>query len=211
MASGICPSSFRSYPANYLWLLLFAATLILHLSHSCAVLVVARILQGVSGSVVWIAGLALLADTFCKEEIGQSMGYVFLGISLGLLLGPLLGGIIFEKAGYNAVFIVAYVFLAVDIVMRLLTIEKRAASKWLTGGQSEADPEQSVQLTDMNAATIQNRTDNGLQRTKTRRLPSIITLIKSRRLLAALWGTVVLAILVTSLDATLTIYVQKTF
>ena len=55
---------------------LLAATLMLFLGQSIAVLTLARILQGVSGAVVWTIGLALLLDTVGPENLGKTIGSV---------------------------------------------------------------------------------------------------------------------------------------
>lgn len=77
-----------------------------------------------------MVGLALLADTVPQEHLAQAMGYVGLGMSLGILIAPMLGGIVFDHAGYNAVFAMAYVLVGVDIILRLLLVEKKVAARW---------------------------------------------------------------------------------
>ena len=58
------------------------------------------------------------------------MGYVGMGMSVGVLAGPLLGGVVFDRAGYNAVFGMAYALVLVDIILRLLLVEKKVALRW---------------------------------------------------------------------------------
>lgn len=69
---------------------------------SITVLVIGRLLQGISAAVVWVVGLALLVDTVGKDEIGQSMGIISVATSAGVFLAPLLGGIVYDKGGYYA-------------------------------------------------------------------------------------------------------------
>lgn len=90
-------------------LALLGATVLLNVGSNIGVLVVARILQGISAAVVyvsptlpvifdnadmnslrWVVGLALLADTVPQERLAQAMGYVSVGMSLGILVAPLL-------------------------------------------------------------------------------------------------------------------------
>lgn len=78
-------------------LALAGSTIFLVVGNSFALIVVGRILQGLSAAVVWVVGLALLQDTVGSESIGQAMGYVGIAMSLAYLLGPLLGGIVFER------------------------------------------------------------------------------------------------------------------
>lgn len=103
----------------------------LNVGTSIAVLVVGRLLQGISAAVVWVVGLALLVDTIEENRLGQYMGYVSLGMSLGLLIAPLLGGVVFQRAGYNAVFAICYAFIVLDFLFRIFFIEKKDAMKWL--------------------------------------------------------------------------------
>lgn len=69
---------------------------------SITVLVIGRLLQGISAAVVWVVGLALLVDTVGKDGIGQSMGIIGVATSAGVFLAPLLGGIVYDKGGYYA-------------------------------------------------------------------------------------------------------------
>ena len=55
---------------------LLLATLLLFLGQNFAVLVVARLLQGVSAAVVWTIGLALVLDTVGPDNLGKTIGSV---------------------------------------------------------------------------------------------------------------------------------------
>lgn len=56
-------------------LALGGSTAMLCAGRGLALLLAGRILQGLSASVVWTVGLALLSDAVPKDEIGQAMGY----------------------------------------------------------------------------------------------------------------------------------------
>jgi len=87
-------------------------------------------MQGLSASVVWTVGLALLSDNVEKEEMGRAMGFVALSFSGGALAGPLLGGVVYAKAGYYAVFAMGFALIGLDVILRLLMVEKSVASQW---------------------------------------------------------------------------------
>ena len=106
-------------------LLLAGATLMLMLGRSVAVLVAGRLLQGLSAGVVWVAGLAVLADTTGSDDIGETMGIVSLAYSLGILIAPLLGGVVYQSGGYYSVFYMAFGLIFLDIVLRFTFIEKK--------------------------------------------------------------------------------------
>lgn len=55
---------------------LFAATVMLALGRSMAVLYVSRVLQGISAAVVWTIGLAMVLDTVGPRNLGKVVGSV---------------------------------------------------------------------------------------------------------------------------------------
>lgn len=57
-------------------------------------LVVARIFQGLSGAVVGVLCLTLIAETAGKKHIGEYMAYGSMAFTWGMLSGPLIGGIL---------------------------------------------------------------------------------------------------------------------
>lgn len=56
---------------------LLGATLLLGFGKTIPVLVIARILQGVSAGVVWTVGLAMVLDTVGPENLGKVIGSVW--------------------------------------------------------------------------------------------------------------------------------------
>lgn len=55
---------------------LLAATILLALGQSIGVLVLARMLQGMSASVVWTIGMAMIRDTVGPHNLGKAIGTV---------------------------------------------------------------------------------------------------------------------------------------
>jgi MFS family permease len=216
----------------------------LNLGRNIAVLIVGRILQGISAAVVWCVGLALVADTVDVNEIGEMIGYVFVAMSVAMLAGPLLGGVVFEKGGYNAVFAMAYALIGIDIVMRLFMIEKKDAKKWeaVETGRPETEQANQSSIKDENGeadltitpagnslqseqgtenipvneekTAIKEARADGAERaipTRSKRVPALWTLVKSRRLLCACWATFVASTLMTQFDSVLPLFVKDTF
>ena len=60
------------------------------------------------------------------------MGFILSGMNLGALIGPFLAGVIYERAGYYAVFAVVLGVIGVDFILRIVMVEKKRAAKWLT-------------------------------------------------------------------------------
>lgn len=72
---------------------LLSSVLSFWLARSFVVLFIARLLQGFSAVVVWVCGLAIIADTFEKEKLGSAMSYITLADVLGKVISPTVGGI----------------------------------------------------------------------------------------------------------------------
>ncbi|KAF2770280.1 MFS general substrate transporter [Teratosphaeria nubilosa] len=226
-------------------LALAGSTVMLCVGNSIGVLAGGRVLQGISAAVVWVVGLALLVDTVGSDEVGQAMGYVGLGMSLAILLAPLLGGIVFDKAGYYAVFAMAFGLIGLDIILRLAMVERKIAVRWLpkvapveeqkiethgdagnnqfreTGDNdapsSDSKPE-AVLASDL-AATEKHSEPSAAPESleptqppiRHTRFPPVIYLLSSRRLLNALWASLMQASLLTAFDSILPLYVRDTF
>ncbi|QSZ29457.1 hypothetical protein DSL72_003971 [Monilinia vaccinii-corymbosi] len=123
-------------------LALLASTVLLMLGRSMEVLVAARVFQGVSGAVVWTIGLALVMDTVGSEKLGVTIGSIFSFISVGELVAPVLGGVVYDKAGSDAVFAMGLGLLGLDFVMRGVLIEKKTAKRYdVEDGEMEDDEE----------------------------------------------------------------------
>ncbi|KAL9086400.1 MAG: hypothetical protein Q9159_004176 [Coniocarpon cinnabarinum] len=123
---------------------LAAATALLAIGTSVTLLIIGRVLQGLSGAIVWICGLALLVDTVGPGNVGQAMGYVGTNLSLALFLAPLLGGVVNDAGGYEAVFGMCWGCIGLDIVLRLVMIEKKVAVKWLGVEETYGTPKPDI-------------------------------------------------------------------
>ncbi|KAF2398765.1 MFS general substrate transporter [Trichodelitschia bisporula] len=101
---------------------LMAATALFAFGRNMALFIVARVLQGLSGGVVWTVGLAMTLDTVGPHNIGK----IFSVVSIGELIAPVIGGVVYEKAG-RGVFGLGAAILAIDFAMRVLVIETSVA------------------------------------------------------------------------------------
>ncbi|KAL4265133.1 Major Facilitator Superfamily Vesicular Transporter [Pleurotus pulmonarius] len=118
---------YNSRKAPLLWGLLFliGSQIMLMEAPNYPVMVVARILQGLSSSMVWVVGLALLCDCTPKEVIGRQLGIAMTGLSIGVILGPPLGGLLYDHFGFRGPFVFGIAIAFVDLVGRLLIIETK--------------------------------------------------------------------------------------
>lgn len=203
-------------------IMLTAATVILCLSKTLAMFMVGRALQGISASLTWTVGLALVIDSVDSNDVGKATGWVGMSASLGILTAPLLGGVVYAKGGYYPVFAMCFGLLVVDIVLRLVIIEVKEAKRWLDqpsnlpsedpevnreGTLTTPRPEKDAENTQPEVPISPKETS----RTSHSPIGTLIKLLRQPRLLAALWGTLVQAIIQTSFDSTLPLLVADLF
>ena len=211
-------------------------SLLLCLGTNLPTLIVGRILQGLAGAIVWVIGFAILADTFGSHDLGLATGFAVLGWTAATLIGPVLGGVVFGAAGYYPVFYMSFAVIALDVVLRLFMVEKRTAARWADreneSSNVAANPEPDSGLEKMietsptapspetlndsrNHAPLEvfqhsNRQSADGAPPKRSRSP-MLSLLRSPRLLAALWGVFVQAITFMAFDATLPLHVAAVF
>ncbi|KAG0235434.1 hypothetical protein BGW41_000816 [Actinomortierella wolfii] len=110
-----------------LFALLLATILFMEVMDHYWVLIVSRLVAGLAGGTVMTLGFALLSDTFPANQLGEQMGKALIGQTLGLMIGPPVGGSLDENIGPKAPFIFCIIFIAIDLIARILIIEPRAA------------------------------------------------------------------------------------
>ena len=105
--------------------LLFARTIMFALGSHPYLLAVARSLQCASAGTVFTVALSLLVAGTDRDEVGGWIGPVFPGMTAGLTFAPMVGGIIYARAGYFAVFAVTLVAIAVPFVLCLRYVDPK--------------------------------------------------------------------------------------
>eukprot|EP00742_Colponemidia_sp_Colp-10_P008590 GILJ01009314.1.p1 GENE.GILJ01009314.1~~GILJ01009314.1.p1 ORF type:complete len:519 (-),score=47.59 GILJ01009314.1:54-1610(-) len=103
-------------------LLLIVSTLLFGFYESYHVMVIARVLQGVSDAGVWTSGLALLASIAPPGRMGFLMGITMSGTSLGVMAGPPVGGFLFQHTNEQLPFFVSAASAAVVFLLTLFLV-----------------------------------------------------------------------------------------
>jgi MFS family permease len=209
----------RQSPFVFGLLVLLGSTALFAVGTSLAVLLIARVLQGASTAVVFTVGFALLFDKVGKEQIGEAMGWTSMSLSLGLFSGPIVGGIVYQNLGYFAVFLPAFLLLALEIILRFLIIEddrfakerslldrdEPSAGYGATDGASDSDALRGTPPPGQSKGPA-----NKTQTAKPRR-STLIALLTSPRLLVAMGGLFVINSFTTSMEGVLPVYVKELF
>lgn len=94
-------------------ILFVTGSLLCSLADSLTFLVLARVVQAVGGGAIAPTSLAILSETFPKEERGSAVGWWGIGNVMGPALGPTLGGILTQYLGWQSIF---YVNVPVGII-----------------------------------------------------------------------------------------------
>ncbi len=74
------------------------------LAVSTTTLIVARVVQGLGGAMMFGTGTAILTSVFPPQMRGQALGINVATVYLGLSLGPTLGGIMTQALGWRSIF-----------------------------------------------------------------------------------------------------------
>lgn len=165
-----------------------------------------------------------------RSDIHCRMGFVLSGMNGGNLIAPFISGAIYELVGYYAVWAVCLGLIAFDLVLPLIMIEKSTARKWqklkyataetcfgnedplLTeenGGQHRKAPFGGARAENSSGEPIQVEA-KGIS-WPMRHMPAMATLLGSPRILAAIGGCFTHALLMSSFDTVLVLFVKRTF
>ena len=179
-----------------------------------------------------------MSPLFSDSSIDVCVG----GTDIAILVGPLLGGAVYAKAGYYAVFAMCFGLIGLDILLRLATVEKKIAAKWTEASDSGlSDITFSVEEGKQRHNKLSPNSGEGKAQDPfarpskryevqqppphvkygrdlefhndfpRRKLPPILTLLQSPRILASLWGCLVQATLMAAFDTILPLRVHQVF
>ena len=95
---------------------------------SFEMLLVLRVLQGVSGGLIYGAAPALVTLSLPPSRHGWGLGWASTGLGLGLSVSPLIGGVIVGSLGWRGAFLYRVPVTAALIVLAAWTAVPRAGS-----------------------------------------------------------------------------------
>ena len=200
--------------------LVFLSTVFFAFATRLWALLTARTLQGLSTAMVYTVGYTLLTEVVGMEHLGKAMGYTSMALSFGLMIGPVLGGVLYDYCGYFQVYLPAFGLIAMEVVLRLMIIEKEKKPI-----QKAASPPalpkagQNMPSADPDSVAIEP-TSNDLPPESKPLLQSVgavqpanayKALLTSPRFLVALASLLILNSISNGFDSTLTPYIQDTF
>jgi len=93
------------------------ASLLCAVANSGYLLIVFRVLQGISSAMIVGIGIAILMSVFPPKERGRALGIIIGCVYLGLTLGPFIGGVLTEHFGWRSIFYLAAILGVVAIAL----------------------------------------------------------------------------------------------
>lgn len=93
------------------------------------------------------------SDTAPEQHLGRQFGIASMGLTIGSMLGPPIAGVLYERWGFRAPFVFGIIVTGVDLLARLLLIERHEAMRWgvdpmaISAGSKEEDPEVAPEVT----------------------------------------------------------------
>ena len=94
----------------YTWgIILFGLTSLLSaLASNAFLLILSRVLQGISASMIFGTGIAILTSVFPAQERGKALGINVASTYLGLSIGPVIGGLFTHYLGWRYLFVTLF-------------------------------------------------------------------------------------------------------
>lgn len=105
--SGFLADKFGTRRIFILSLVLFSlGSLICSMSQSLTHLIIARVIQGLGGSMMTPVGKLCLIKTFPKDELLKALNYAIVPALIGPVLGPLVGGYMVDYLSWHWIFLI---------------------------------------------------------------------------------------------------------
>ncbi|KAI9668832.1 MAG: hypothetical protein M1831_000901 [Alyxoria varia] len=177
-------------------------------------------------------GFAMLFDKVGQKNIGQAMGWTSMSLTLGMFIGPIIGGLIYQMAGYFAVYLPAFALILVEIALRTLVVEDRQRAQRLVAHGTIAngygtilpnsgDSQLEEHRSDCTRCLLGNRCHDEVddrdhlsnlqgKTTSASRFP-VFTLLKSARLVVAMEGLLAVNSFSAAFESVIPVYCKELF
>lgn len=98
-------------------------------------LILMRVLQGISGSMILTTGVALITSIFPPQERGKALGLNVAAVYIGLSVGPFIGGFLTQNLGWRSIFLTIVPLGLIIIIL----IFKFLKTEWAEAKQEKLD------------------------------------------------------------------------
>jgi len=191
----------------------FAAMLLFGFGTRMWMLLVSRILCGMSSGTVWTVGLAFVIHTVEKGATGRCLGFAVSVGDAAIAISPTIGGLLFSKTGIWGLVGLLIALLSIDLTLRLLVIEKTSAGLGSESNKPLSMPVKAkVDVTVSLAEVTDIETGSGAivePVSRERHLPPILYLLRSPRVLSACYGMFVSLFIAISFESVLPVFARQ--
>ncbi|KAF9020372.1 MFS general substrate transporter [Hymenopellis radicata] len=123
-------------------------------AHKYWLMCCARVLQGIASTMVWVVGLALISDVTPEAQVGRQLGLAISGLTIGTLMGPPIGGALYSRFGFRGPFILGTIFAFIDLIGRVLIIERKLGPSSPDEEKADAEGHEPVVETQVQAPSF---------------------------------------------------------
>lgn len=99
-----------------------AGSLLCALAPGIAWLIALRVVQGAGSALITALGLAIITETFPRDERGKAIGIAGSALSVGIVIGPTLGGFLLDALSWRWVFVVAVPIGTLGAIATLIVV-----------------------------------------------------------------------------------------
>lgn len=195
--------------------------------------VLSRVGQGIADAIIYIVGMTIILDTVGISHIAEYMGHITIALNVGTFAGPLLGGVVFDRGGYDSTWWMMLGFVILDALLRCIMVEKTNRTEpeadfvspelglgpmsehevaYLPKDLQETSTGCGTKTPELDIRPIDTVSDQILSTSITeepKRVPDLILLMASMRLNTALYGVCVQSMIFSGFETVLSLYVQE--
>ncbi|RAH71384.1 MFS general substrate transporter [Aspergillus aculeatinus CBS 121060] len=204
-------------------------------------LIIGRLIQTVAGSVIWIVGMAMLANAAGARHLSKAFGVAVLLVSAGLLTGPAVSAALYKFVSYGVMWSSAFLVLLIGLALQLLVLEPRgdgarASSTTAPKDTGTRDEEQNSEAQTLDATTAPLLPSSPAAEARSYTYHATTTptttdtdppspagsstpdkaniywlILRKKRVAAGLLGDTLLAVVIASFEATIPLHIREVF
>ncbi|KAL2796593.1 major facilitator superfamily domain-containing protein [Aspergillus keveii] len=191
---------------------------------TAAGLIIGRLIQTIASSFLWIAGMAILGGTVEPNQLARVMAICMLFLTAGLLSGPVVAAALFNSVSYSLTWLSAFVVLIVGMTLQSLVLEPYNLPSKIEQNNPETGehdhtpdiPRETDSLLPPVRETYRSRAGNPEEEQSCHSAPASSALLyklmlQKRRVTTALTAETLLAILISSFEATIPLHIKQAF
>ncbi|KAL4953497.1 MFS general substrate transporter [Aspergillus filifer] len=187
-------------------------------STTVAGLIIGRFVQTISGSLLWIAGMAILGGSMEHNQLARAMSICVLFASGGLLSGPGVSAALFNSTTYNITWLSAFFILILAAGFQLFVLEpynfpphfdNDCHDSFVQDGQDHTETDSLLSHTYTITSSGADWESSPRPAASSSRIYWMM--LCKRRVLAAVIGEMLLAMLISSFEATIPLHIKHVF